>query len=96
MNYIGIRGRIILLVIISLSLSILIAAIMFRKLIYNNVINHKIITTDIITSSILHDIKYNLERRNFDMAARADTLVSIINYRNIFSYTAYTEKSGIS
>ena len=74
MKHFGIRGRVILMVVGVLTLSILAAAFMVRSLMYQNIIDQKIVTADILTASVVHDIKYDIERRS--LSSSADFIIS--------------------
>ena len=93
MKYFGIRGRVILMVVGVLILSILAAAFMVRSLIYQNIIDQKMVTADILTASVVHDIKYDIERRS--LSSSADIIISkyMTYYRAIDQIRIYNKDS---
>jgi len=76
-----------------LILSILAAAFMIRSLIYQNIIDQKMLSADILTASVVHDIKYDLERRSF--SSSADIIISkyMTYYRSINQIQFYDKNS---
>ena len=60
MKYFGIRGRVILVVVGVLILSMLAATLMIRSLIYQNIVDQKKISSELLTASVVHDIKYDI------------------------------------
>ena len=76
-----------------LILSILAAAFMVRSLIYQNIIDQKMLSADILTASVVHDIKYDIERRSF--SSSADIIISkyMTYYRAINQIQFYDKNS---
>lgn len=95
MNYIGIRGRIIFMVVSALILSILVAAVLFRNLIHSNVIAQKKLTTEILTASLVNDIKYDIERRSLTSIAGLMISKYMTYYRDIESIQIFDKDNRL-
>jgi len=93
MKYFGIRGRVILMVVGVLILSMLAATLMMRSLIYQNIVEQKKVSADLLTASVVHDIKYDIEHRSF--ASSSDFIISkyMTYYRMIDQILVYDKDS---
>jgi len=72
-----------------LILSMLAATLMIRSLIYQNIVDQKKISAELLTASVVHDIKYDIERRS--LASSADIIISkyMTYYRMIDKIMVY-------
>ncbi len=95
MKYFGIRGRIILVVVGVIILSTLAAALMVRSLIYQNIVDQKMVSADILTASVVHDIKYDIERKSLSSSANIIISKYMTYYRAINQVQFYDNSSKL-
>lgn len=76
-----------------LILSMLAATLMMRGLIYQNIVEQKKVSAELLTASVIHDIKYDIERRS--LASSADIIISkyMTYYRMIDQIMVYDKDS---